>query len=58
MFVLFVDLCKTFDTVPWQGMRKALGKYGIPLVMVELLKSLYENMVDCKWYHKPTDPSQ
>ena len=44
MFLLFVDLRKAYDSVPRQAMWKTLRKYGVPPVMVEVIKSLHDNM--------------
>ena len=45
MFLLFVDLHKAYDSVPQKAMWKALRRYGVPPVMVELLNFFRENMV-------------
>ncbi len=43
MFLLFVDLRKAYDSVPRQAMWLILSKYGVPSVIVELLKTLHDN---------------
>ena len=45
MFLLFVDLRKAYDSIPRQAMWKVLAKYGVPQVMINLLRSLHEGMV-------------
>jgi len=43
-FVLFVDLKKVYDSVPRAVMWLFLAKYGVPDVMVSVIKSLHDNM--------------
>ena len=45
MFLLFVDLRKAYDSIPRQAMWKVLAKYGVPQVMINLLRSLHKGMV-------------
>ena len=45
MFLLFIDLHKAYDLTPRQTMWKVLAKYGIPQVMIRLLRSLHEGML-------------
>ena len=44
LFVLFVDLRKAYDTVPRQALWHVLEKYGIPPIMLSIIKSFYEGM--------------
>ena len=44
LFMLFVDLRKAYDFVPQQALWLVLQKYGIPPVLVNLIKSLHEGM--------------
>jgi len=44
LFMLFVDLRKAYDLVPRCAVWKILGQYGIPEVMVNLLRSLHDGM--------------
>ena len=44
LFMLFVDLRKAYDSVPRQALWLVLQKYGIPPVLVNLIKSLHEGM--------------
>ena len=38
-------LRKAYDSIPRQAMWKVLAKYGVPQVMINLLRSLHEGMV-------------
>jgi len=44
VFLLFVDLCKAYDTVSRTALWYALQKYGVPDVMIELIRSLHDEM--------------
>ena len=44
MFLLFVDLCKAYDSVPRAAFWCALRKYGVADVMIELIWSLHDGM--------------
>jgi len=44
LFMLFVDLRKAYDLVPRCALWKVLGQYGIPEVMINLLRSLHNGM--------------
>ena len=44
MYMLFVDLCKVYDSVPRQSLWMVLHKYGILSVLVKLIQSLHEGM--------------
>ena len=44
LFTLFVDLKKAYDSVPRQALWHLLEKYGVPPVMLSLIKSLHEGM--------------
>ena len=43
-YILFIDLRKAYDSVPRQALWTCLEKYGIPSVMVEVIKSFHEDM--------------
>ena len=43
-FMLFVDLRKAYDSVPQQALWLVSQKYGIPPTLVNLIKSLHEDM--------------
>ena len=42
--MLFIDLRKAYDSIPRQALWQVLRKYGVPLTMVSLLRSLQEWM--------------
>ena len=42
--LLFVDLRKAYDSVPRAALWCALRKYGVPDVMIELVRSLHDGM--------------
>ena len=44
MYMLFVDLRKAYDSIPRQTLWLVLQKYGIPPVMVNIIRSLHEGM--------------
>ena len=44
LFLLFVDLRKAYDSVPRAALRRALQKYGVPDIMIELIRSLHDGM--------------
>ena len=43
-YILFIDLRKAYDSVPHQALCSCLENYGIPPVMIEVIKSFRENM--------------
>ena len=45
VFLLFVDFCKAYDSVPRQALWCALRKYGIPENLIALVCSFYEGML-------------
>ncbi len=44
VFMLFIDLRKAYDSIPRQALWQVLRKYGVPPIMVSLLRSLHEGM--------------
>ena len=44
LFLLFVDLRKAYDSVPRAALWCALQKYGVPDIMIELIRSLHDGM--------------
>ena len=42
--MLFVHLYKAYDSVPRVALWCALQKYGVPDVMIELIRSLHDGM--------------
>ena len=44
IFLLFVDLRKTYNSVPRSAMWLALQKYGLPYMTVDLVRGLNEHM--------------
>ena len=42
LFMLFVDLRKAYDSIPSCALWKILRQYGVPKVMVNLLRSLHD----------------
>ena len=44
LFMLFVDLRKAYDSVPRCALWKILEQYGVPEVMIGLLRSLHDGM--------------
>jgi len=38
LFALFVDLCKAYDSVSREGLWQVLRKYGVPPVILSLIK--------------------
>ena len=43
VFFTFIDLKKAFDSVPREAMWLALGKLGVPELLVKLIKSFHED---------------
>ena len=43
-FILFIDLKKAYDSVPRAVMWLILAKYGVPDVLISLIRSLHENV--------------
>lgn len=43
-WILFIDLVKAFDRVPRELLWKVLLKFGVPLKLVQLLKSLHAHV--------------
>ena len=43
-FMLFVDICKAYDSVPRRALWCALEKYEIPEPMLKLVRSLHDGM--------------
>ena len=44
LFLLFVDLRKAYDSVPRAALWRALQKYDVPDIMIELIRSLHDGM--------------
>ena len=44
VFMLFVDLRKAYDSIPCQALWLVLQKYGIPAVMINLIRLLHDGM--------------
>ena len=44
LFLLFVDLRKAYDSVPRAALWRALQKYGVPDIMIELIRSLHDGI--------------
>ena len=44
LFVLFVDLRKAYDSVSREALWQVLRKYGVPPVMLSLIRSFHDNM--------------
>ena len=44
IFLLFVDLRKAYDSVPWQALWCVLWKYGVPGCLVDLVRSFHDGM--------------
>ena len=44
LFLLFVALRKAYDSVPRAALWRALQKYGVPDIMIELIRSLHDGM--------------
>ena len=44
-FLIFVDLCKAYDSVPRTALWAALGKLGVPDVLVDVVRSFHTNMM-------------
>ena len=42
VYMLFVDLRKAYHSIPRKALWLVLQKYGIPLVMINLIQSLME----------------
>ena len=47
LYVNFVDFAKAFDSVHRHSLWKLLRAYGIPLHLVEIIKSFYDNLSGC-----------
>ena len=45
VFLMFVDFCKAYDSVPRQVLRCALQKYGILENLIALVCSFHEGML-------------
>ena len=43
-FIIYVDLKKAYDSVPWEALWQALKKLGIPTLLIKLIKSFHEGM--------------
>ena len=46
IFLLFVDHCKAYDSVPRQALWCALWKYGEPDCLIDLVHSFHDGIVD------------
>ena len=44
LFVLFVDLNKAFDSVPRDALWQVLERFGIPPVLLAMIRSFHVNM--------------
>ena len=44
LYLLFVGLRKAYDSVPREALWKVLVKYGIPLILVNIIRSLHDGM--------------
>ena len=44
-FLIFVDLRKAYDSVPREALWAALGKLGVPDVLVDVVRSFHTNMM-------------
>ena len=44
VYLLFVDFRKAYDSIPRQALWLVLLKYGIPSVLVNIIKSLHKGM--------------
>ena len=44
LFVLFVDLCKAYDSVSREALWQVMKKYGVPPVMLSLIRSCHDDM--------------
>ena len=44
LYMAFVDLRKAYDSVPRDAMWRVLERYGIPPVMIRLIRSFHEDM--------------
>ena len=42
--MVFVDLRKAYDSVPREALWRVLTKYGVPPVLVNIIKSMHEGM--------------
>ena len=42
LFALFVHHCKAYDSVSREGLWKVLWKYGVPTVMLSLIRSCHD----------------
>ena len=43
-WVLFIDLVKAFDRVPRDLLWEILGKFGVPLKLISILKDLHTDI--------------
>ena len=43
-FFIFVDLRKAYDSVSREALWKVLGKFGVPEVLINIVRSFHENM--------------
>ena len=48
IFLLFVDLRKAYDSVPWQALWCVLWKYGVPDSLADLVRSFHDGMAATK----------
>ena len=44
IFMLFIDLQKAYDSVPFQALWCALESYGVPEAMMWMIRSLHDGM--------------
>ena len=44
LYLLFIDLCKAYDSIPREALWQVLRKYGIPPTLVNIIRSLHDGM--------------
>ena len=42
-FILFIDLKKAYNSVPRAALWLVLAKYGVPDILISVIKSLHDN---------------
>ena len=44
LYMLFVDLRKAYESIPWAALWMVLQKLGVPPVMLRIIQSLHDGM--------------
>ena len=44
LYLMFIDLCTAYDSIPREALWQVLKKYGIPPILVNTIRSLHDGM--------------